>query len=111
MKKQMIDMATPDPVYKDGRYVLLPAAAEKIGISLRTLRAWREKCRFDSDKAGLFAETGKWVFFDLDAWARLLAKKQQDSIEAASAWENRLRLVVMFPAAAIATALLWSGGF
>jgi hypothetical protein len=39
MKKQMINMAAPAPVYKDGRYVLLPAAAEKIGISLRTLRA------------------------------------------------------------------------
>lgn len=111
MKKQMINMAAPAPVYKDGRYVLLPAAAEKIGISLRTLRAWREKCRFDPDKAGLFAETGKWVFFDLDEWARLLAEKQHDAIEAARTWENRLRLVVMFPAAAIATALLWSGGF
>jgi hypothetical protein len=51
------------------------------------------------------------VFFDLDEWARLLAEKQHDAIEAARTWENRLRLVVMFPAAAIATALLWSGGF
>ena len=114
MKKQMLDMPTSATTYKDGRYLLLPAAAEKIGLPLRTLRAWRERCRFDSDTARLFVKTGKWVFFDIDEWARLLAKKQQDALEAARAWENRFRLVIVFPAAAIAmaiaTALFYGGG-
>lgn len=70
MKKQMIDMAASATVYKDDRYLLLPAAAEKIGTPHRTLRAWREKCRFDPVTAGLLAKVGKFVFFDLDAWAR-----------------------------------------
>ncbi|WP_308736535.1 hypothetical protein [Humidesulfovibrio sp.] len=113
MKKQMINMAASETTYKDGRYLLLPAAAEKIGIPLRTLRAWREKCRFDPDTAGLYAKVGKFVFFDLEEWARLLAKKQQDALEAARAWENRFRLVLFFPAAAIAVAIaltLFRGG-
>ena len=115
MKKQMINMAASETTYKDGRYLLLPAAAEKIGIPLRTLRAWREKCRFDSDTAGLFAKVGKFVFFDLDAWARHLERIQSEATEAARAWENRFRLVFFFPAAAIAmaiaVALIQGGGF
>lgn len=114
-KKQMIDLGASATSYKDGRYLLLPAAAEKIGISLRTLRAWREKCRFDSNTAGLFVKAGKWVFFDLDAWTRHLERIQREAVEAARAWENRFRLVVMLPcaaiAAAIAFALLQGGGF
>lgn len=113
MKKQMINMAASETTYKGGRYLLLPAAAEKIGIPLRTLRAWREKCRFDSDTAGLFAKVGKFVFFDLEEWARLLAKNQQDALEAARAWENRFRLVFFLPAAAVAMAIaltLFQGG-
>jgi hypothetical protein len=97
------------------RYLLLPAAAEKIGLPLRTLRAWREKSRFDSNTAGLFVKDGKWVFFDLDAWARHLERIQRDAIEAARAWENRFRLVAVIPAAAIAAAiaiaLLQGSGF
>lgn len=115
MKKQVPGMPASATAYKEGRYLLLPAAAEKIGLPLRTLRAWREKCRFDPDTAGLFAKVGKFVFFDLEEWARLLAKKQQDALEAARAWENRFRLVLFFPAAAIAmaiaVALIQGGGF
>lgn len=113
-KKQTIDANENPTVYKQDRYLLLPAAAERIGLPLRTLRAWRERCRFDSDTARLFVKTGKWVFFDIDEWARLLAKKQQDALEAARAWENRFRLVIVYPAAAIAmaiaTALFHGGG-
>lgn len=114
-KKQPNDMPAVATVYRDGRYLLLPAAAEKIGIPLRTLRAWREKCRFDSDTAGLFAKVGKFVFFDMDAWARHLERIQSEAVEAARAWENRFRLVAVIPAAAIAAAiaiaLLQGGGF
>lgn len=115
MKKQILDMPTSATTYKDGRYLLLPAAAEKIDLPLRTLRAWREKCRFDPDTAGLFAKVGKYVFFDLDAWARHLERIQLEAVEAARAWENRFRLVAIIPvaaiAAAIAMALLQGGRF
>ncbi len=104
-KKQTIDTNENATVYKQDRYLLLPAAAERIGLPMRTLRAWREKCRFDSNTAGLFAKVGKFVFFDLDAWARHLERIQLEATEAARAWENRFRLVVMFPAAAIAAAI------
>lgn len=114
-KKQTVDANENATVYKQDRYLLLPAAAEKIGLPLRTLRAWREKCRFDPDKAGLFAKVGKFVFFDLDAWAHHLERIQQEAVEAARAWENRFRLVIMLPvaaiAAAIAIALFQGGGF
>ena len=114
MNKQMSDMSTSATTYTDGRYLLLPAAAEKIGLPLRTLRAWREKCRFDSNTAGLFAKVGKFVFFDLDAWARHLERIQSEATEAARAWENRFRLVLFFPVAAIAIAIaasLLRGGY
>jgi len=104
-KKQTIDANENATIYKQDRYLLLPAAAERIGLPLRTLRAWREKCRFDPDTAGLFAKHGKFVFFDLDAWARHLERIQREAIEAARAWENRFRLVLFFPAAAIAVAI------
>lgn len=112
-KKKMIDVAKPATVYKQDRYLLLPAAAERVGLPVRTLRAWREKCRFDPDTAGLFAKHGKFVFFDLDAWARHLERIQREAIEAARAWENRFRLVLFFPAATIAVAIaitLFQGG-
>lgn len=104
-KQKVIDVNEPVTVFKPDRYLLLPAAAERIGLPLRTLRAWREKCRFDSNTAGLFAKVGKFVFFDLDAWARHLERIQSEATEAARAWENRFRLVLFFPAAAIAIAI------
>lgn len=104
-KKESHAMAAPSTTYSEGRYLLLPAAAEKIGIPLRTLRAWREKCRFDPDTARLFAKVGKSVFFDLDAWARHLERSQFEAVEAARAWENRFRLVALLPAATIAAAI------
>jgi len=114
MKKQMINVAASETTYKDGRYLLLPAAAEKIGIPLRTLRAWREKWPHDPSMAGLFAKSGKFVFFDLDAWARHLECIQTPAVEDARAWQNRFRIVALFPAAviamAIATALFHGGG-
>jgi len=113
-KQKVIDVNEPVTVFKPDRYLLLPAAAERIGLPLRTLHAWREKCRFDSRTEGLLAKVGKVVFFDLDAGARHLERIQLEATEAARAWENRFRLVVMFPAAAIAvaiaTALLHGGG-
>jgi len=105
MKKQMTNMAASETTYKDGRYLLLPAAAEKIGIPLRTLRAWREKWQYDPNMAGVFAESGKFVFFDLDAWARYLERIQMAAVEDARAWQNRFRLVVLFPAAAVAAVI------
>lgn len=92
-KKQTVDTNENATVYRQDRYLLLPAAAERIGLPLRTLRAWREKCRFDSDTAGLFAKVGKFVFFDLDAWVRHLERIQQEAMEAARAWESRFRIV------------------
>ena len=85
MKKQMINIAASETTYKDGRYLLLPAAADKIGIPLRTLRAWREKWQHDPNMAGLFAKSGKFVFFDLDAWARYLERIQMAAVEDARA--------------------------
>jgi len=106
MKRQMINMAASETIYKDGRYLLLPAAAEKIGIPLRTLRAWREKWQHDPNMAGLFAKSGKFVFFDLDAWARYLERIQMAAVEDARAWQNRFRLVLFFPAAGIGMAIV-----
>jgi len=62
--------------------------------------------------AGLFAKVGKFVFFDLDAWARHLGKTQQDATEAAKAWQQRFRIVAFFQAAAAAAivAALLQGG-
>jgi len=111
--KQQVEAKEIATVFKQDRYLLLPAAAERIGLPLRTLRAWREKCRFDSSTAGLFAKVGKFVFFDLDAWARHLERIQSEATEAARAWENRFRLALFFPAAAIAIAIaaaLFHGG-
>jgi len=85
MKKQMSDTSTSATAYKDGRYLLLPTAAEEIGIPLRTLRAWREKCRFDSSTAELFARVGMFIFFDLGAWARHLERIQSEATETAHA--------------------------
>jgi len=53
------------------------------------------------------------VFFDLDAWARLLAQKQQESVEAAKAFQNSFRPIIVMQtaaAAAIITTLLYGGG-
>jgi len=105
-KKQTINTNENTTVYMQDRYLLLPAAAERIGLPVRTLRAWREKWRIDPNMAGLFAKSGKFVFFDLDAWARYLERIQLAAVEDARAWQNRFRLVLFFPAAGIGMAIV-----
>jgi hypothetical protein len=77
--------------------------AERIGADAH-LRAWR-KVPLRFQYSGAVRESRQVVFFDLDAWARHLERIQLEATEAARAWENRFRLVVMFPAAAIAAAI------
>lgn len=65
--------------------------------------------------AGLYVKSGKFVFFDLDAWIRYLERIQVAAVEDALAWQNSFGIVALFPAAAIAmaiaTALFHGGGW
>ncbi|MDP3426839.1 MAG: hypothetical protein Q8S17_05620 [Humidesulfovibrio sp.] len=112
-KKKEVDLNAAVAVFQQDRYVPIPMAASKIRVSERGLWGWRERCAWDPEAASLFAKFGKFVFFDLDAWARLLAQKQQESIEAAKAFQNSFRAIIVMQtaaAAAIVTALPHGGG-
>jgi len=111
-KKKEVDLNAAVAVFQQDRYVPIPMAASMIRVSERGLWGWRERCAWDPEAASLFAKYGKFVFFDLDAWARLLVKKQQEAVEAAHAWQNRFRALIVLQtaaAAAIVTALLQGG--
>lgn len=112
-KKKEVDLNAAVAVFQQDRYVPIPEAASKIRVSERGLWGWRERCAWDTEAASLFAKYGKLVFFDLDAWARLLSKKQQEGIEAAKAFQNHFRAVPFLQfatAAALATLLLQGAG-
>ncbi|MBU1041112.1 MAG: hypothetical protein KKF77_08445 [Proteobacteria bacterium] len=112
-KKKEVDLNEAVAVFQQDRYVPIPEAASKIRVSERGLWGWRERCAWDPEAASLFAKYGKFVFFDLDAWARLLAKKQQEGVEAAKAFQNSFRAIIVMQtaaAAAIIATLLYGGG-
>lgn len=112
-KSKIVDINDSATEFRPGRYVLIPEAATRIGLTERAIRGWREKCVFDVEMAKLFAKAGKFVFFDLDAWARYLDREQQKGVEAARAWQNRFRVVPLLQvtmAAALATLLLQGAG-